>query len=125
MNKTQTLINRILEVDNFQNVACVCENWEEFCQELEEWGVTSAAKIEFDDAELDVPQLDAFIKAENGYIRTDLSSLIDEGFHDLELLKKEITQIKEDESIGDFTAIDYLFKDISRDHLEGFLSEEV
>ena len=52
MNKTQTLINRILEVDNFQNVACVCENWEEFCFELEEWGVTSAAKIEFDDAEL-------------------------------------------------------------------------
>ena len=125
MNKTQRLINRILEVDNFQNVACVCENWEEFCFELEEWGVTSAAKIEFDDAELDVPQLDAFIKAENGYIRTDLSSLIDEGFHDLELLKKVITQIKEDESIGDYTAIDYLFKDISRDHLEGFLSEEV
>ena len=52
MNKTQTLINRILEVDNFQNVTCVCENWEEFCFELEEWGVTSAAKIEFDDAEL-------------------------------------------------------------------------
>ena len=69
MNKTQTLINRILEVDNFQNVACVCENWEEFCFELEEWGVTSAAKIEFDDAELNVPQLDAFIKAENGYVR--------------------------------------------------------
>ena len=114
MNKTQTLIKRILEVDNFQNVACVCENWEEFCFELEEWGVTSAAKIEFDDAELDVPQLDAFIKA-----------IIDEGFHDLELLKKVITQIKEDESIGDYTAIDYLFKDITRDHLEGFLSEEV
>ena len=53
------------------------------------------------------------------------SHLIDEGFHDLELLKKVITQIKEDESIGDYTAIDYLFKDITRDHLEGFLSEEV
>ena len=72
MNKTQTLIRRILEVDNFQNVACVCENWEEFCFELEEWGVTSAAKIEFDDAELDVAQLDAFIKAENGYIREEV-----------------------------------------------------
>ena len=50
-------------------------------------------------------------------------NLIDEGFHDLELLKKVITQIKEDDLIGDYTAIDYLFKDISRDHLEGFLSE--
>ena len=55
-----------------QNVACVCENWQEFCFELEEWGVTSAAKIEFDDAELSVPQLDAFIKAENGYIREEV-----------------------------------------------------
>ena len=53
------------------------------------------------------------------------SHLIDEGFHDLELLKKVITQIKEDESIGDYTAIDYLFKDISRNHLEGFLSEVI
>ena len=72
MNKTNTVIQRILEVDNFQNVACVCANWLEFCQELEEWGVTSAAKIEFDDAELDVSQLDAFIKAENGFIREEV-----------------------------------------------------
>ena len=49
--------------------------------------------------------------------------LIDEGFHDLELLKEVVTQIKEDASIGDYTAIDYLFKDISRDHLKGFLSD--
>ena len=62
-------MNRIVQVDNFQNMACCCANWLEFTQELEEWGVTSAAKIEFDDAELDVPQLDAFIKAENGYVR--------------------------------------------------------
>ena len=34
MNKTQTIINRILQVENFQNVACVCANWEEFVQEL-------------------------------------------------------------------------------------------
>ena len=62
-------MNRIVQVDNFQNMACCCENWLEFTQELEEWGVTSAAKVEFDDAELNVPQLDAFIKAENGYVR--------------------------------------------------------
>ena len=69
MTKTQTIIKRILEIENFQNVACFCANWEEFCFELEEWGVTGCAKIEFDDPELNIPMLDAFIKAENGYIR--------------------------------------------------------
>ena len=69
MNKTQTIINRILEVDNFQNVACVCANWQEFTQELEEWGVYGCAKIDFDDKELDVNRLDSFILKENGYER--------------------------------------------------------
>ena len=69
MNKTNTIINRILEVDNFQNVACVCDNWTEFTQELEEWGVYGCAKIDFDDADLDFAKLDRFIKAENGYIK--------------------------------------------------------
>ena len=53
------------------------------------------------------------------------SHLIDEGFHDLELLKKVVSEIKKDDSIGDYTAIDYLFKDISREDLEGFLSEVI
>ena len=69
MNKTNTIINRILEIDNFQNVACFCANFEEFTQELEEWGVTGCAKIDFDDPELNIPMLNAFIKAENGYIK--------------------------------------------------------
>ena len=69
MNKTNTIINRILEVDNFQNMACCCDNWTEFTQELEEWGVYGCAKIDFDDADLDIAKLDRFIKAENGYIR--------------------------------------------------------
>ena len=69
MNKTQTIINRILEVDNFQNVACVCANWKEFTQELEEWGVYGCAKIDFDDKELDVNLLDSVILKENGYER--------------------------------------------------------
>ena len=69
MNKTQTIINRILEVDNFQNVACVCANWKEFTQVLEEWGVYGCAKIDFDDKELDVNRLDSFILKENGYER--------------------------------------------------------
>ena len=69
MNKTNTIINRILEVENFQNMACFCDNFAEFTQELEEWGVTGCAKIEFDDPDLDFAKLDRFIKAENGYIK--------------------------------------------------------
>ena len=64
MDKTQLLINRIQQVDNFLNVACVCANWQEFMQELEEWGVYSAAKIDFDDKELDLNLLNNFILQE-------------------------------------------------------------
>ena len=63
-NKTNTLINRILEVDNFLNLAYFCSSWKEFTQELEEWGVYSAAKIDFDDNELDYNRLDSFILKE-------------------------------------------------------------
>ena len=61
MNKTNTLIQRIKDVDNFQNMACFCYNWEEFTIELNEWGVYSAAKIDFDDDDLDIQLLDQFI----------------------------------------------------------------
>ena len=67
--KTQRVMNRIVQVENFQNMACCCANWQEFVEELAEWGVDGCAKIDFDDADLDVIKLDAFIKAENGYVR--------------------------------------------------------
>ena len=69
LSKTDRIINRILEVDNFQNVACFCDNFAEFVQELAEWGVDGCAKVDFDDDDLDIAKLDRFIKAENGYIR--------------------------------------------------------
>ncbi len=69
MTKTQRIMNRIVQVDNFQNMACICADFAEFVMELEEWGVTGCAKVEFDDPELDIPALDKFIKAENGYVR--------------------------------------------------------
>ena len=69
MNKTSTIINRIQAVDNFLNVACYCANWQEFVEELAEWGVDGCAKIDFDDKELDVNRLDNFIFNENGYVR--------------------------------------------------------
>ena len=70
MYKTSKIMQRILQVENFQNVACVCANWAEFCQELAEWGVYGCAKIDFDDADLDIPTLDKFMVSENGYERT-------------------------------------------------------
>ena len=73
MTKTQTLINRILEVDNFQNVACVCENWEEFCFELEEWGIYKLGGVDFDTlTPADIERLDQFMVSENGYIREEV-----------------------------------------------------
>ena len=69
-NKTSKIMQRILQVENFQNVACVCADWSEFVQELAEWGVTGCAKIDFDDPELDIPTLDKFMVSENGYERT-------------------------------------------------------
>tara|TARA_R100000458_G_C8027334_1_gene84391 strand:- start:19 stop:300 length:282 start_codon:yes stop_codon:yes gene_type:complete len=70
MNKTSKIMQRILQVENFQNVACYCANWQEFVEELAEWGVDGCAKIDFDDEDLDVTLLDRFIKSENGYERT-------------------------------------------------------
>ena len=67
--KTNKVIDSILEKDNFQNMACCCANWQEFVEELAEWGVDSTKGIDFDDSDLDYTRLDAFIKAENGYIR--------------------------------------------------------
>ena len=56
------IANRILEVDNFENVAYVCCDWEEFVFEVAEWGVQSIAKVDFDDLNAeDIKALDEFI----------------------------------------------------------------
>ena len=61
-NPTDRVINRILEVDNFQNMACCCANFAEFCEEIMEWGVDHIAQVDFDElSELDVKALDRFI----------------------------------------------------------------
>ena len=48
MTITHTIINRILEVDNFHTVACFCADFAEFVKDLAEWGVDGCAKIDFD-----------------------------------------------------------------------------
>ena len=37
--QVQRISERILKVDNFENVAYVCCDWEEFVFEVAEWGV--------------------------------------------------------------------------------------
>ena len=64
MSKTSTIINRIQAVDNFLNLAYFCESWQDFIEEVAEWGVYSIAKIDFDDKELDIDLLDQFISQE-------------------------------------------------------------
>ena len=71
-DKTDRIINRILEVDNFQNMACCCDNFSEFVTEILEWGVDHISGVDFFDSfksfrdftfnpELDIQKLDAFI----------------------------------------------------------------
>ena len=56
------LSRRILDVENFENVAHVCCDWEEFVDEVAEWGVDHIAEIDFDDlSEEDIDYLDSFI----------------------------------------------------------------
>ena len=64
MTKTNTIINRIRSVDNFLNLAYFCESWQDFIEEVAEWGVYSIAKIDFDDKELNIDLLDNFILKE-------------------------------------------------------------
>ena len=59
--------------DNLSNVACLCENWEEFVIEIEEWGIYKLGGVDFDTlTPADIVRLDEFIFAENGYIREEV-----------------------------------------------------
>ena len=71
-DKTDRIINRILEVDNFQNMASCCDDFADFVTEILEWGVDHIAGVDFFDShksfrdftfnpELDIQKLDAFI----------------------------------------------------------------
>ena len=50
MNPTDRVIKRILEVDNFQNMACVCDDFADFVTEILEWGVDHIAGVDFFDS---------------------------------------------------------------------------
>ena len=58
--KTQRLINRIKEVENFENMAFVCEDFQTFIDEISEWGVDHIGGVDFDDPEVNVGMMNAF-----------------------------------------------------------------
>ena len=75
LTPTDRVINRILEVDNFQNMACCCDDFAEFVTEILEWGVDHIAGVDFFETyksfrdftfnpELDIDRLDTFISEE-------------------------------------------------------------
>ena len=75
LSATDRVINRILEVDNFQNMACLCDDFADFVSEIQEWGVDHIAGVDFFDTyksfrdftfnpELDIERLDTFISEE-------------------------------------------------------------
>ena len=62
MNRVDAISNRILNNGNFENVAHVCCDWEEFVFEVAEWGVDHIATIDFDSLTPDeIKGLDSFI----------------------------------------------------------------
>jgi hypothetical protein len=62
MNKVKAISDRILKSDNFENVAYVCCDWQEFVFEVAEWGVDHIATVDFDElTAAEVAELDTFI----------------------------------------------------------------
>ena len=62
MTKTQRLINRIKEVENFENIAYLCEDFATFIDEVAEWGVDHICGVDFDDlSDEAIKELDTFI----------------------------------------------------------------
>ena len=60
--QVQRISERILKVDNFENVAHVCCDWEEFVFEVAEWGVAHICGVDFDAlSDEAVAELDEFI----------------------------------------------------------------
>ena len=74
--QVQRISERILKVDNFENVAHVCCDWEEFVFEVAEWGVDHICGVDFFgkgfelNPELDYKLLDEFFSS-FGYTKSN------------------------------------------------------
>ena len=63
---------RILFDDNLDNLTCLCANWEEFVQEISEWGIYKLGGVDFDTlTKEDIAKLDQFMVSQNGYEKED------------------------------------------------------
>ena len=79
MNSTATytepvnrIKQRILFDDNLDNLTCLCANWEEFVQEISEWGIYKLGGVDFDTLTTeDIAKLDQFMVSQNGYEKED------------------------------------------------------
>ena len=60
MTKTQRLINRIKEVENFENIAYLCEDFDTFIDEVAEWGVDHIGGVDFADPEVNRGMMNEF-----------------------------------------------------------------
>ena len=75
-NLTQRLINRINQKESFKDIAYLCEDFQTFCDEVQEWGVDAIGKVDLYGAgflpnpELDLDALDEFF-AGFGYTPTN------------------------------------------------------
>ena len=60
MTKTERLIDRIKNVEKFYDIAFLCEDFQTFVDEIQEWGVYHICGVDFDDPDLDLEQVDEF-----------------------------------------------------------------
>ena len=54
MTKTERLIDRIKKVEKFYDVAFLCEDFQTFVDEIQEWGVYHICGVDFDDPDLNL-----------------------------------------------------------------------
>ena len=60
MNPTERMINRIDSVEKFRDIAELCEDFQTFVDEIQEWGVYHICGVDFDDPDLNLIMLNAF-----------------------------------------------------------------
>ena len=62
MTKTERIIDRIKKVEKFYDIAFLCEDFQTFVDEIQEWGVDHICGVDFDDlSDEAIAELDEFI----------------------------------------------------------------
>ena len=62
MNQTERMINRIDTIEKFRDIAELCEDFQSFVDEVQEWGVDHICGVDFDGlSDEAIKELDTFI----------------------------------------------------------------